>query len=164
MVGSDTVMWAFLRLQPGLAAGAIIAGLWIFPTISARAAGPPTSAAIAVIASVENPVGAASLDELQLSTAISDPQAIHNLSLMCANPQSAGDRFLLYSPSPEIHIEITSDDNSPVWFQILSLRRASGSSANARSEEPQMELLNLMLDQLPFPPPRLTITLIPTGD
>jgi hypothetical protein len=163
MVGSDTVMWAFHRLQPGFAAGAIIVGLTIWPTFSVRAASSPISAAIAVVASVENPVGAASLDELRLSTAISDPQAIDNLSSGCDNPQSAGDRILLYSPSPEICIVIASDDDTPVEFQILPLRWESGSSANAGGEGPQMELLNLTREQLPSPPPRLTITLIPAG-
>ncbi|MDD4051052.1 MAG: hypothetical protein PHR28_04015 [candidate division Zixibacteria bacterium] len=157
-------MGAFRRLPHGLVPGVIIAGFLALSTFSAQAGNISASGAISAVANVEYPVGVALMDELQIPEIDSDRAEIVNLVERSADLRLRAGRILLYSPSPEICIEITTADNAAVQYGNAPFQPMAAVSSDAGGNEgPLIDLLTLTPADIPSSQSVLIITVIPTG-
>lgn len=164
MVGSDTAMGPFRQSQRRVISGVVIAGLLAIPATSVHAANHPVSAAISAVARVENPVGTVSIDDLQNSAADSARAGIFDPVGSIADASSRNGRILLYSPSPEICINITTAENATVHYGKVLLQPVSGISTIAdENKGPLIDLMTLPSGEIPSPHSTLIITVIPAG-
>jgi hypothetical protein len=164
MVGSDTAMGPFRRSQRGIISGVIIAGFLVIPAVSVQAGNHPASAAISAVACVENPVGTVSIDELQNPATDSDGTGVLDLVKTNADPRLGANQILLYSPSREICIDITTADNATVHYGNVLLQPRPEVFMNANENEgPFIDLLILPPVETLSPQTALIITVIPAG-
>jgi len=153
-------MWGYARVIGALAAGIFIAGFSALVSSPACREGMSSSASIVAVAKVEYPLGAAPVDELPPPMSMSK---YLNLAGKGLAVRPSADRFLLYTPTTEIYIEVISPSQTSVPFRLFPQRMGSSGTVDKEAILYRLEIPNFSPDSLNHTTAPATITLIPTG-
>lgn len=153
-------MWGHARFTGALAAGIFIAGFSALGSAPASREGLSSSASIVAVAKVEYPLGAAPADDFLFSGSIA---LADNPTAISPDVELSTDRVLLYTPSTELYIEVTSADRGMSPLRLLPEKVETMSNADESKGLYRLEIPDLSLDAVGRSGAPLIITLVPTG-